>query len=208
MFIKICGVTTVSDALLAAQLGATHIGLNFYPRSLRALSSVQAWEISSALHTLSTPPILVGVFVNESVPIVRHILQTYQLDLAQLSGDEPDEDLFELGSVAFKVYRPSIGQTLLPARTRTNPALLLDAPKHGDHYGGSGKITDWAWASTLARQYPLFLAGGLTAANVATAIQQVHPWGIDVASGVESTPGVKSAAKMQAFIKAAQQAWG
>jgi phosphoribosylanthranilate isomerase len=159
MFIKICGVTTVSDALLAAQLGATHIGLNFYPRSLRALSSVQAWEISSALHTLSTPPILVGVFVNESVPIVRHILQTYQLDLAQLSGDEPDEDLFELGSVAFKVYRPSIGQTLLPARTRTNPALLLDAPKHGDHYGGSGKITDWAWASTLARQYPAFLGG-------------------------------------------------
>lgn len=203
--IKICGITTPEDALRATDLGATHLGLNFYAGSPRAVSFFQAQAISRAVRLRQQPPVLVGVFVNEDPSVIQAALDYAFLDLAQLSGDEPPDVFEALAGRAYRAYRLAPGEHLTPAQLRAEPpALLLDAHVKG-HYGGTGHTTDWPTAATLARQYPLFLAGGLTPANVAEAIETVQPWGVDVASGVESAPGVKDLEKLTAFIAAVQR---
>ena len=211
--IKICGVTSVEEACTAAELGATHLGLNFYPPSPRCLSREQARAISSAVRELPSPPVLVGVFVNETPVAMKGILKECALDLAQLSGDEPLETLNMLRPHAYKAIRLNGSQSEdLPAAARPSeipnlqsPDLLLDAHVRGS-YGGTGQTTDWSRASDFARRCDLMLAGGLTPDNVAKAIRAVRPWGVDVASGVESEPGVKDAHKMAAFIQRAKAA--
>jgi phosphoribosylanthranilate isomerase len=132
------------------------------------------------------------------------------LDFAQLSGDEPAETLAALPGRAYKALRlgqPGDVPGALARYTPTlpEPAWLVDAYRPGE-YGGTGARADWSLARDLAAQSAILLAGGLTPDNVADAIRQVHPWGVDVASGVESAPGVKQAAKMRSFIQAAHQA--
>ena len=180
MKIKICGITKIEDAILAVSLGATHIGLNFFPASPRYIDKQKALSITNMLSKLENPPIVVGVFVNESELTIRQVMKQVNLQLAQLHGDESPELINRLGADAFKAYR--LGKTTLPDSL---PDLcLLDAYVKGK-YGGAGHIADWEQAASIARDTRIFLAGGLTPENIMPAIKQVQPWGVDVASGVE-----------------------
>ena len=208
--IKICGITTLADGLSAIEAGADMLGFNFYLPSSRYIEPQACARIIADLHGRQTRVTTVGVFVNTPAQVIATILAECDLDLAQLHGDEPASDLVALGDRAFKAIRPPnlnaarVALARYPHRSAA-PALLVDAAS-GRSYGGTGQTGDWALAATLATEYPLLLAGGLDPENVATAVTQVQPWGVDVASGVESTPGRKDPAKMMAFVQAARRA--
>lgn len=202
MKVKICGVTSITDALMSADAGADLIGLNFYPKSPRCLSRPAAAGISNALKSLRTAPVLVGVFVNETADEIRSVLAECGLDLAQLSGDEPQTTVDALGSSAFRAIR-SLAEADRARRAGDRPTLLFDANIAGQ-YGGTSKTADWDAAAQLAAEFRLILAGGLTPDNVAAAVDRVHPWAVDVASGVESSPGIKDPARVTRFIERAK----
>ncbi len=211
--IKICGIKTLKDALAAIEAGADYLGFNFYPKSVRFIEKETCAEIISVLKREHPQIKLVGVFVNSPVDEVKNILETCHLDLAQLHGDETPEMLESFSGKAFKAVRLSASTSvdlsvypfLKSVPESALPALLIDAAVKGV-YGGSGVTADWSAAAELAKKYPLLLAGGLTPENVADAVRQVKPWGVDVASGVESAPSEKDAAKMSAFVKAVKRA--
>jgi len=202
--IKICGIKTLKDALAAIEAGADYLGFNFYPKSVRFVEKEICAEITSVLKREHPQIKLVGVFVNLPVDEVKNILETCHLDLAQLHGDETPEMLESFNGNAFKAIRltsESVETSVYPfLKSDLSPALLIDAAVKGV-YGGSGVTADWSAAAELAKKYPLLLAGGLTPENVADAVGRVKPWGVDVASGVESTAGEKDAGKMKAFVR-------
>jgi phosphoribosylanthranilate isomerase len=200
--IKICGIKTISDALAAMDAGADLIGFNFYPKSPRYIEVGRCRDIMSVMrkHGHIT---YVGVFVNASIATICATMETLGLSLAQLHGDETPEMLAVLDGKAFKAFR-GVPQSLDGFARQEAPALLVDASVKGA-YGGTGVTADWDRATELARQYPLLLAGGLTPENVAEAIERVQPWGVDVASGVESSPGEKNPAKMRSFVQAVRK---
>jgi phosphoribosylanthranilate isomerase len=152
------------------------------------------------------------VFVNLLPAEIEIILEGCGLDLAQLSGDEGPEVVLKLRGRAFKAIRPrdlSDARRLAglhnPSVYRSDvPAVLLDASRPGV-YGGSGHSADWAIGGALAGEMPILLAGGLRPDNVSEAIAAVHPWGVDVASGVERAPGVKDANRMASFVRIAKE---
>lgn len=210
--VKICGITNLDDALAAAGAGADLLGLNFYPGSPRYVEPKTCRQITAILHREFPSLILIGVFVNSPEAAVREILDACALDLAQLHGDESPELVAGFDGRAFKAVRvagngmskqplmvPEEFAPLVQSRHGTAPALLVDASVRGV-YGGSGQLTNWSAAAALAPLFPVLLAGGLTPANVGLALRQVHPWGVDTASGVEIAPGRKDPAKMQAFV--------
>ena len=199
--IKICGIKTVKDALAAMDAGADLIGFNFYPKSPRYVEVGMCRNIMSTVRQNGRAK-CVGVFVNASVDEIFAIMETLGLSLAQLHGDETPEAMKALKGKAFKAFR-GVADVETDKRMIANgtPAFLVDAAVKGI-YGGSGVTADWNGAAKLAKKYPLLLAGGLTPDNVAAAVRQVKPWGVDVASGVESAPGEKDAEKMKAFVKA------
>jgi len=197
--IKICGIKTVTDAFAAMDAGADLIGFNFYPKSPRYIDVGTCRDIMSVMRRYGHIT-YVGVFVNSSVAEIHATMETLGLSLAQLHGDETPEMLSALDGKAFKAFRGVPTEVDGFARNEA-PALLVDAAVKGI-YGGSGVTADWSAAAELAKRYPLLLAGGLTADNVADAVRQVRPWGVDVASGVESTPGEKDPSKMKAFVQA------
>ena len=196
--IKICGIKTVKDALAAMEAGADLIGFNFYPKSPRYIDVGTCRNIMSVMRKHGNVT-YVGVFVNASVEEVYATIETCGLSLAQLHGDETPEMLHALNGKAFKAFR-GIPLDITGYERNDAPALLVDAAVKGI-YGGSGVTADWSASAELAKKYPLLLAGGLTPENVADAMRQVQPWGVDVASGVESAPGEKDAAKMIQFVK-------
>jgi phosphoribosylanthranilate isomerase len=206
MKIKICGLTTLNDALAASAAGADLLGFNFYPKSPRYLTPEACANITRELRRRGCSAALVGVFVNPTRQEVVATLAACGLDLAQLCGDESPALLQSLGECAFKALRPTGVQQLhqaladYPLRSQP-PALLIDAYRPGE-YGGTGQAANWRLAADCSRRVTVLLAGGLTPTNVTAAIQQVRPWGVDVASGVESTPGKKDQNKMIAFIQA------
>ncbi len=217
MYIKICGITSLKDALIAIDAGADYLGFNFYPPSPRALTPGACAEITSVLEKEFPAIKRVGVFVNMSVEQVTSILNQCHLDLAQLHGDESPRALAALKERAFKAVRlatdegtnretnkrvPNFTEYTL-FRQGQSPSLLVDAAVKGA-YGGTGIPANWLAAAELAKRHPVLLAGGLTPSNVAEAVRQVQPWGVDVASGVESRPGKKDARKMKAFVQAAR----
>lgn len=216
MWIKICGIRDVETAKAIAGLGAQAIGLNFYRPSPRFVAIPQARQIVEAIPQATLP---VGLFVNSSVTEIRQICSECGLSTIQLHGDEPPEMLAELAEfrvirafrVASQPESPGSSQMLAGvdgylARCKELNAspwgCLIDAAVPG-HYGGSGNVVDW---NTLATTYdtknapPLILAGGLTVQNVAQAIETVQPWGVDVASGVELTRGIKDLRLVEQFI--------
>jgi phosphoribosylanthranilate isomerase len=208
MIVKICGIKTYEDALLSIDAGADMLGFNFYEPGPRYIPPQVCAQIVAALKEAGKAGIFVGVFVNRPPAAVLEILQTCLLDLAQLSGDESADDLASLGEVAFKAIRPtnqiaSLGVFTDYAQRREPPCLLIDA-HHKGMYGGTGETSDWEIARRLAVEVPILLAGGLHPGNVAMAIEEVRPWGVDVASGVESAPGIKDPAKIAAFIAASK----
>jgi phosphoribosylanthranilate isomerase len=154
-------------------------------------------------------PLFVGVFVNSPLDTVAHILELCQLDAAQLHGEEPPEFVAQFPGRAFKALRPKSVQEAegliekyLPCPPAPLlPCLLLDA-YHPHLYGGTGHITDWRMAASIARRYPIMLAGSLAPENVAEAVQVVQPWGVDVSSGVEAAKGKKDHQRVRAFVTA------
>jgi len=199
--IKICGIRTANDALIAMDAGADMLGFNFYPKSPRYISVGKCRDIMSVMRKYAQIT-YVGVFVNASVAEIRAAMETCALNLAQLHGDESSEMVQSLNGKAFKAFRGVPDVEHINGFIRDDaPALLVDASVK-DAYGGTGLTADWSAAAELAKNYSILLAGGLTAENVAEAVRQVRPWGVDVASGVESSPGSKDASRMKAFVKA------
>src|SRR6266508_5336367 len=200
--IKICGIKNLNDALAAMDAGADLIGFNFYPKSPRYIDVGRCRDIMSVMRRYGHIT-YVGVFVNASVATIRATMESCGLSLAQLHGDETSEMLSELNGKAFKAFC-GIPENINGFERKDIPAFLVDAAVKGI-YGGSGVTADWNRAAELARIYPLLLAGGLTPENVAEAVRQVRPWGVDVASGVESVPGEKDAIKMKAFVQSVRK---
>jgi phosphoribosylanthranilate isomerase len=206
MIVKICGITTLEDAQAAVAAGADMLGFNFYEKSSRYIHPQECRKIIKHLPMGSVYAI--GVFVNLPPQKIQAIMQTCGLNLAQLSGDESPADLAALHGYAFKALRPANAEALQAdllryAPHKGAPAWLLDA-YHPGAYGGTGESADWELAADLAAKAPIILAGGLRPENVFTAVTYVHPWGVDVASGVESSPGIKDHTAMKAFIKNAK----
>ena len=201
--IKICGIKILKDAHAAINAGADYLGFNFYSKSVRFIEKSACAEITSVLKREHPRVKLVGVFVNSPVEEVKDILQTCHLDLAQLHGDETPEIFSQLAPHAFRAFR-GIPESNAGYERNEAPFMLIDAAVKGV-YGGSGVTADWTAAAELAKKHPLLLAGGLTPENVADAVRQVQPWGVDVASGVESAPGEKDAGKMKAFVQAVRK---
>jgi len=215
--VKICGVTTVDDALGAARAGADMLGLNFYGPSPRFVTIRQASRIAKALHraTIITCPILVGLFVNAAAQEIRRTVDEVGLDLVQLSGDESPEEAAALDGRAVKSIRPrTVDEAVEMARAfgvcgprwDWAPSLILDA-YHPHLYGGTGEQARAGIALAALEVVPrLMLAGGLTPANVAEVIRTIHPWGVDVASGVEGLQkGRKDMERMRDFVRAVRQ---
>lgn len=204
--IKICGVTQADDASRVAAAGVDYIGLNFWPSSKRYLSPERAPIVAAAARAAG-PVLLVGVFVNASLDHIAAIARDVVLDVIQLHGDESPEDVVAVAQATGRAVWKAIavGEAGDLARLDAWPvdAILLDAPAAGR--GGAGKVFDWSLARDARRMHAtrrLVLAGGLGPHNVAAAIGAVDPWAVDVASGVESAPGIKDAAKVAAFVAA------
>jgi phosphoribosylanthranilate isomerase len=200
--VKICGLTTVDDALRCAELGADAIGLNFWPQSPRSTDVETAKAIVREVGDAST---IVAVFVDFDEPRIREVLQESGIAWAQLHGDEPPALVQALLPNAYKAIGVKDGSAVEVARRYPGEHLLLDASVPGLP-GGTGRTFDWTIAEEVARERTLTLAGGLTPGNVAEAVRTVRPHRVDVASGVESSPGRKDAGLVAAFIEAAKGA--
>ncbi len=203
--VKICGITTEADALAAAEVGADAIGLMFYEGSPRHVTLEQAQAISAVL-----PPhiVRVGVFVNAPEAVVTQAIAGCTLNFVQFHGNESPEDCGRFAIMRLKAFRMKGAETLeeIERYSESVDGFVLDAYVK-DALGGTGAQFNWNLA-VKARELgrPIFLAGGLTADNVAAAVQQVQPFAVDVSSGVESAPGKKCAEKMAAFVTAAKGA--
>ena len=197
--IKICGIKSVRDAVAAVDAGADLIGFNFYTKSPRCIDVGRCRDIMSVMRRYGHV-MYVGVFVNASVAEVRATMDTCGLNFAQLHGDETSEMVQSFHGRAFKAFR-GVPQNVNDFAREEAPAFLIDASVKGA-FGGTGVTADWSSAVDIARNFPLMLAGGLTPENVAESVRCVNPWGVDVASGVESSPGVKDPAKIRAFVQA------
>ncbi len=198
MKIKICGITREIDATGAASSGADAIGLNFWPGSKRCVSVAKARKIVRELPAMVWA---VGVFVNARREEIEDAIARAGLNAIQLHGDEKAGDARGYSVPVLKAVH--VGAKA--GRITFKGPLVLDAHQPG--YGGGGLTFDWSRAAKLARQHQVFLAGGLTPQNVGRAIDQVRPYGVDAASGVELAPGIKSAKLVAAFISEARQAF-
>lgn len=195
--VKICGITTPEDGVLAAELGASAIGLVFWPQSPRSVVDLsRAKEIVAALPAFVPA---VGVFVNQQDEAQR-IASEVGLAAVQFHGDEsPDSyancSVRVIKAVAVRDERAIADAAAVPAAAH----VLLDAHDPIKR-GGTGRTIDWSVAATIARQRPVILSGGLNADNVVEAIEKVHPYAIDVSSGVELAPGKKDPQKLEALF--------
>jgi len=216
---KICGITTVADAVAAVEAGADCIGLNFYRASPRSVERTQAQSIRAAVRGQL---LVAGVFVNAGAPLIEQIARELSLDIVQLSGNENVADLAEVSrrlpdtpimqALRASNHELSVVRDQLTecARHGCLPRMILWDAHDPQQFGGTGRVADWAAAAAMAadRTLPrLVLAGGLRPENVAAAIRAVQPVGVDTASGVESSPGVKDAALMRSFVAAARDAF-
>jgi phosphoribosylanthranilate isomerase len=201
MLVKICGITHAEDAACAVECGATALGFVFWPGSPRFIDAARAGAIVATLPPFVTP---VGVFVNQTSDHVNGIAADARLGVIQLHGDEAPTAVDELNCPVLKAIALDRASDeaidAWPARTM----LLLDT-LDPVRRGGTGRTGDWARASAVASRRPILLAGGLTPDNVVEAIARVRPFGVDVSSGVETSPGIKDHRKLRAFLAAVGQ---
>jgi phosphoribosylanthranilate isomerase len=204
MRVKVCGVTRLEDALLAADLGAHAIGFVLWPGSPRAIDPLLARDIIRQL-----PPLVsvVGVFVDQPLREVRRLARLLPLDAVQLHGCESPSYCETTGRRVIKAFATSPATGDAVGAFPRSVLVLLDARDPVKH-GGTGRTVDWELAARIAHARPTLLAGGLRADNVAEAIERVRPFGIDVSSGVEARPGLKDAARLREFFAAVRDAVG
>ncbi len=197
--IKICGVTNLLDTLAAMGAGADMIGFNFSPRSPRC---VTVEKVSGILREAPKGFQRVGVFQDAAPDEVRRVAAALQLHFVQLHGAENPTDYQDVGVPVIKAYPVAAAADLEAAAASAAPYVLLDS--RSPQGGGSGQRFDWSLLGGFSRDF--FLAGGLTPENVGEAIRTARPFGVDVSSGVEKTPGRKDKALMKAFVVAARAA--
>lgn len=202
-FIKICGLTNLEDALVALDAGADALGFNFYLPSPRYIPPDAAQRI---IEKLPATILTVGVFVNEKSPeSVASVADEVGLGAVQLHGDETPEFCRQLAN-RYVIKALSVGSEFDPQRVKDYEvtAIMLDAFDRKLR-GGTGQVIDWSMARRTKELVPkLFLAGGLSVANVRQAIAEVGPFGIDACSSLEISPGKKDAGRVRAFVTAAQ----
>jgi phosphoribosylanthranilate isomerase len=196
--IKVCGITSVEDALAAVEAGADALGFVFYEGSRRYIPPAEARKITGAL-----PPfvVTVGVFVNASPEEISAVVRESGIGVVQLHGDETPELASRVPLPVIKAIR--VGDSLDRAEVELYPvqAILFDK-RSDDMYGGTGKSFDWSILRGLDTGKRVILSGGLTADNVAEAVGIVRPYAVDVSSGVEDSPGRKNHLKLRQFIQA------
>jgi phosphoribosylanthranilate isomerase len=200
LWVKICGVRREEDALAAAEAGADAIGINFARESPRYLAPGAARQVAEAVRGRLS---VVGVFVNATSEEIRRVDAQVGLDRIQLHGEEPPSLLAEFAPRAYKAFRIARREDLSALAVYGGPFYLLDAHTPLAR-GGTGVVGDWSLAREAARFGKIVVAGGLTPETVAAAIRAAEPFGVDVASGVESAPGVKDARRIAAFVAAAR----
>jgi phosphoribosylanthranilate isomerase len=211
--IKICGITTLEDALLCADLGVEMLGFNFYAKSVRLVSSAKCQSMVAELRKRGYNLMCVGVFVNAAAAEIEKNVMDCGLDAAQLHGDEDPSFAASLSVLNYKAYRglplPANANLYPQPAANSLPRFLVDASVAGK-YGGTGASLDWAKAADLnnvgTTNQSFLLAGGITPANVAEAIEKVAPWGVDIASGVEEAIGKKSVEKVRMLVEKVRNA--
>jgi phosphoribosylanthranilate isomerase len=203
--VKVCGITRLKDAELAVDLGAWALGFILWPQSPRAADPAVAAGIAAALRRRAE---LVGVFVNAKLDEIAHAADELHLSHLQLHGDEGPafcaEAARRTGAKVIKAVRVSSAADFQDLERYHTDFHLLDTAARGLR-GGTGETWDWALAARRRRKVPAILSGGLTPGNVAAGIEAVDPYAVDVSSGVEAAPGVKDAAKLEAFMAAVPQ---
>jgi len=194
MMVKICGLTRMQDAEAAVAHGASAIGFIFWPGSPRFVDPYRARTIAKTL-----PPFVstVGVFVNQTSSYINGVASLVPLSVVQLHGDEPPAFAAQLSRPVMKAVTQ-----IESAREWPKHVTLLFDVKDPVKRGGTGRVADWATAAALARERRIVLAGGLTPENVANAVAAVQPFGIDVSSGVEVSPGIKDERRIAALFAA------
>lgn len=195
--VKICGITNLEDAVVAAELGADAIGFIFYEKSQRHINPRTA-----ALIIRELPPFVatIGVFVNEPPEKVVDIAKEAGVGCIQLHGDETPEYVQAVGLRTIKALRVKDASILNKLRSFSVSAILLDTYREGQP-GGTGETFDWEIASEAAKTGRIILSGGLNPENVGSAVRKVRPYAVDVSSGVEAKPGKKDHAKLQKFFE-------
>jgi phosphoribosylanthranilate isomerase len=195
--VKICGMTQLKDALFAVEQGVDAVGFIFYKKSPRAVTMKTVREIITKL-----PPLVdtVGVFVNESAERLNKIADYCGLDLVQLHGEESPAFCRKIHRRVIKAFRVKDLQSIKQLEKFPVSGFLLDTFSD-DLHGGTGKTFDWNLALPAKKMGPVILAGGLTPRNILQAVRQVRPYGVDVCSGVEKSPGIKDLEKVRAFLR-------
>jgi len=195
--VKVCGMTSLKDALVAVEGGADAVGFIFYKKSPRSVTMKTVREI-----VLELPPFVdtVGVFVDETAEQVNKIADYCNLDIIQLHGDESPTYCKKIRRKVIKAFRIKDMQSVKKISNFQVSGFLLDTFSEKLH-GGTGKVFDWNLALPAKKFGPVIMAGGLTPNNVQQAVRQIRPYGVDVCSGVESEPGIKDHKKVRAFLK-------
>jgi phosphoribosylanthranilate isomerase len=198
--VKVCGMTSLKDALVAVEEGADAVGFIFYKKSPRSVTMKIVREI-----VLELPPFVdtVGVFVDESAVQINKIADYCNLDIIQLHGDESPTFCKRIRRKVIKAFRIKDMQSVKKISSFQVSGFLLDTFSENLH-GGTGKVFDWNLVLPAKKFGPVIMAGGLTPNNVQQAVRQVRPYGVDVCSGVESEPGIKDHKKLRAFLKNAK----
>lgn len=205
--VKFCGMTSLDDARAAVELGAWAIGVILWPESVRSCDQTVAGKIANELRRDTE---IAGVFVNQPIDHVAQVADVIGLSIVQLHGDEgpsyADEIKRRTGCAVIKAQRVKDQSSIQAIRSfKGSDYHMLDGYVAGLP-GGTGTTFDWSLARGYTRDIPVVLSGGLTPDNAGAAIQAVEPFAVDVASGVEASPGVKDHAMMTAFLRAVEQA--
>jgi phosphoribosylanthranilate isomerase len=198
--VKVCGMTSLKDALNAVEGGADAVGFIFYKKSPRSVTMKTVREI-----VLELPPFVdtVGVFVDETAEQINKIADYCNLDIIQLHGDESPTFCKKIRRKVIKAFRIKDMQSVKKLSSFQVSGFLLDTFSENLH-GGTGKVFDWNLALPAKKFGPVIMAGGLTPNNVQQAVRQIRPYGVDVCSGVESEPGIKDHKKVRAFLNNAK----
>lgn len=200
--VKVCGITSVKDAIFAVNAGADAIGLVFYATSPRFITIEQAQQIVAAIPPFVT---VVALFVNALPTEIKTVLTQVRIDIVQFHGDETPSDCEQIKLPYYKAIRVKADTNLLQYEVEFSSAKALLLDTYSDAaFGGTGQVFDWGLIPKSLTK-PVILAGGLTAENVALGIKQVRPYAVDVSGGVEQSKGVKDVAKIAAFMHAVEE---